>query len=76
LTRCIKFDTIGNVNEEPRLKVQFFTLPSGKKPVQDWLIDPRQVLHEDKKTMGEDIKAVQYGWPMGMPIVRKMEADL
>jgi len=64
------------VDEEPKLKVYFFTLPSGRKPVRDWLTDPRQVLPEDKKTIGEDIKAVQYGWPMGMPIVRKLSANL
>jgi len=64
------------VNDEPKLKVQFFTLSSGRKPVRDWLTDPRQVLQDDKKTIGEDIKAVQYGWPMGMPIVRKLETNL
>ncbi|MCX6053463.1 MAG: type II toxin-antitoxin system RelE/ParE family toxin, partial [Chloroflexi bacterium] len=64
------------MDDEPKLKVQFFILPSGRKPVHDWLTDPRQVLPEDRKTIGEDIKAVQYGWPMGMPIVEKMGADL
>lgn len=24
----------------------------------------------------EDIKTVQYGWPLGMPLVRKMDKDL
>lgn len=76
MTYRINIDTICNVDEEPRLKVRFFTLPSGKKPVRDWLTDRKQVLPEDKKTIGEDIKAVQYGWPMGMPIVRKLETEL
>ena len=62
--------------DEPGFKVQFFTLPSGKRPVQEWLTDPRQVLPIDKKTIGEDIKVVQYGWPMGMPIVRKLGPNL
>jgi phage-related protein len=26
--------------------------------------------------IGIDIKAVQIGWPMGMPVVRKLEAGL
>ena len=26
--------------------------------------------------MGEDIKAVQFGWPLGMPLVRSMGAGL
>ena len=31
---------------------------------------------EDRKTIGEDIKLVQFRWPLGMPLVRKMESDL
>lgn len=30
----------------------------------------------DRKTIGEDIKTVQLGWPLGMPLVRKMEKNL
>jgi phage-related protein len=26
--------------------------------------------------IGEDIKTVQFGWPIGMPLVRKVETDL
>ena len=26
--------------------------------------------------IGEDVKLVQFRWPLGMPLVRKMEADL
>ena len=26
--------------------------------------------------MGEDIKTVQFGWPLGMPLVRKLEDGL
>jgi len=31
---------------------------------------------EDRKRIGEDIKLVQFRWPLGLPLVRKMEADL
>jgi phage-related protein len=27
-------------------------------------------------SIGEDIKTVQFGWPIGMPMVRKLEPDL
>jgi phage-related protein len=30
----------------------------------------------DRKTIGADIKTVQFGWPLGMPLVRKMSKDL
>jgi hypothetical protein len=26
-----------------------------------------------KKAIGEDIKTVQFGWPLGMPLVEKLE---
>ena len=30
----------------------------------------------DRKTIGEDIKVVQFRWPLGMPFVRKIEPGL
>ncbi len=30
----------------------------------------------DRRAIGEDIKTVQYGWPLGMPVVRKLEQGL
>lgn len=30
----------------------------------------------DRKAIGEDIKLVQFRWPLGMPLVRKMEVNL
>ena len=37
--------------------------------VRDWLkeLDP-----EDRKIVGEDIKDVEYGWPIGMPLCRPL----
>ena len=29
-----------------------------------------------RKTIGEDIKTLQFGWPVGMPLARKMEDGL
>ena len=58
---------------EPRLKVVFYKSQTGKEPVRDWLKDlPLQ----DKKVIGEDIKTVEFGWPLGMPLIRKLEPDL
>jgi phage-related protein len=56
-----------------RLQVVFFKSQSGNEPVREWL---KSLSTEDKKTIGEDIKTVQFGWPLGMPLVRKIEADL
>jgi len=64
------------VTDEQKLSVRFYKSPAGHEPVRDWLSDPKQVLPQDKKIIGIDIKTIQYGWPMGMPMVRKLESGL
>ena len=59
--------------EEPILSVAFFRTEAGTEPVREWL---RKLTVEDRKTIGIDIKTVQHGWPLGMPLVRKMEPGL
>jgi phage-related protein len=56
-----------------RLEARFFRTTTGTEPVRDWLKSLEQA---DRKTIGEDIKTVQFGWPMGMPLVRKLETNL
>jgi phage-related protein len=55
------------------LQVVFFRLDSGREPVREWLrsLDP-----EARRIIGEDIKTLQFGWPIGMPLARKMSTDL
>lgn len=55
------------------LEVVFFRTDGGNEPVRDWLKDLDK---EDRKVIGEDIKLVQFRWPLGMPLVRKLEPDL
>jgi phage-related protein len=31
---------------------------------------------EDRKIIGEDIKAIQFGWQLGMPLIRKIDNQL
>ncbi|PWW46776.1 type II toxin-antitoxin system RelE/ParE family toxin [Melaminivora alkalimesophila] len=57
----------------PILGVAFYRSEAGNEPVREWL---RGLTVEDRKIIGVDIKTVQYGWPMGMPLVRKMEPGL
>lgn len=57
----------------PILAVCFFQTDAGGEPVRDWL---KALSAQDRKTIGEDIKTVQFGWPLGMPLVRKMGKDL
>ena len=55
------------------LKVAFFRTSSGAEPVRVWL---KSLTSASRKTIGEDIKTVQFGWPLGMPLVRKLEPGL
>ena len=59
--------------DKPKLDVRFYKTDSGTEPVREWL---RELPAVDRKKIGEDIKTVQYGWPLGMPLVRKMEKGL
>lgn len=61
------------MGNEFRLRVVFYKTETGKEPVRDWL---KSLPREDRKTIGEDIKTVQFGWPLGMPLVRKLERDV
>jgi phage-related protein len=55
------------------LSVYFFQTDTGNEPVRQWL---KELDALDRRTIGEDIKTVQIGWPLGMPLVRKMGKDL
>jgi phage-related protein/DNA-binding Xre family transcriptional regulator len=61
------------VNDEFRLRVVFYKSEHGDEPVREWL---KSLSSEDRKTIGEDIKTVQFGWPLGMPVVRKIEPGI
>ena len=57
----------------PRLRVAFFQTEAGREPVRQWL---KALPRAERKAIGQEIKTVQFGWPLGMPLVRKMESDL
>ena len=60
-------------DSEPILDVVFYKTESGNEPVRDWL---KGLSREDRKSIGEDIKTAQYGWPLGMPLIRKLGRGL
>lgn len=55
------------------LQVYFYKSAAGDEPVRDWL---KGLSRNDRKAIGEDIKTVQLGWPLGMPLVRKLGPGL
>jgi phage-related protein len=55
------------------LEVCFFRTATGAEPVREWL---KSLSAADRRTIGEDIRTIQLGWPLGMPLVRKLDKDL
>jgi phage-related protein len=55
------------------INVVFYRTTMGREPVREWL---KSLQVSEKKSIGEDIKTVQFGWPMGMPIVEKLDRGL
>ena len=55
------------------LGVRFFRTARGNEPVREWLKALGQI---ERRMIGEEIKTVQLGWPLGVPLVRKMSKDL
>lgn len=57
----------------PKLTVRFYRTEQGNEPVREWL---KELPAADRKSVGDEIRAVQFGWPVGMPLVRKVRRGL
>jgi phage-related protein len=53
-----------------RVPVIFFRTAAGGEPLRDWL--KALPFSEDRKRIGEDIKTIEFGWPVGMPVCRPL----
>ena len=52
---------------KPRpLPCVFFRTAAGNEPVREWL---KGLPESDRKQIGADIMAVQFRWPLGLPLV-------
>jgi phage-related protein len=56
-----------------RLPARFYRSDAGREPVRDWL---KSLDAEDRRIIGEDIKDVEFSWPIGMPLVRSLGRDI
>lgn len=54
---------------EKRMPASFYQTEGGAEPVREWL---KGLDSEDRRIIGEDIKTVEFGWPVGMPVCRSM----
>jgi phage-related protein len=66
-------DTMPETPPRKIVIVTFWRSASGKEPVLEWLISLNK---EQRKTIGEDLKTVEFGWPLGMPLVRGLGKGL
>jgi phage-related protein len=53
-----------------RVPAIFFRTEAGGEPVRDWLKELPSAA--DRKRIGEDIKTVEFGWPVGMPVCKPL----
>ena len=58
---------------KPKLQVLFYKTDAGNEPVRKWL---KGLPPEERKAIGEDIMTVQFGWPLGMPLVDSLGKNL
>ena len=60
------------MNGLKQLPARFFKQDTGNVPVRDWLLS---LSPEDRKTIGDDIRTAEFGWPVGMPLCRSIKAQ-
>ena len=63
----------GTLYSMKQIRIHFYKTSLGKEPVRDWILG---LSIDDKKLIGAEMKTVEFGWPIGMPVVRKIERDL
>jgi phage-related protein len=56
------------------LTVVFFETATGNQPVRDFLLNDRS--KQDRKEIGADIAVVQWGFPLGPPLMEKTRDNL
>ena len=55
------------------LPCAFYRTAAGNEPVREWL---KELPDGERKQVGCDVKAVQYGWPLGLPLVDSLGEGL
>ena len=58
---------------ELKFTVLFFRTEAGREPVREWL---KALPTDERRLIGEDLKTLQFRWPLGMPLVRGLGGGL
>ncbi len=56
-----------------RIVAAFYRAANGGEPVREWL---KGLDRDDRRTIGMDIAAVEYGWPAGKPLCGSLGGGL
>ena len=56
-----------------RLPARFYRSDNGREPVREWL---KSLDVPARRVIGEDIKDVEFAWPLGMPLVKNLGEGL
>ncbi len=59
--------------QNPEIPVRFYRTEAGGAPVLDWL---RSLDRDDRRAIGLDLMRVQFGWPIGRPLVGSLKDGL
>src|SRR5271169_5029697 len=57
----------------PEIPVRFYRTKAGREPVLEWL---RGLGRDERHLIGLDLMRVQFGLPIGMPLVRSLKDGL
>lgn len=62
--------------EKPQKIIQseFYRTDAGNEPVREFL--KKKLTLDERKIVGRDIRIVEYGWPIGMPVCRDLKNGL
>ena len=77
LDKRTKFDTYGLTAVAPKRRkpvpARFWRTTAGNEPVRDWL---KSLPKADRQIIGDDLRLLQHGWPVGMPLCRSLGKGL
>lgn len=55
------------------VSAHFWQTETGNEPVREWL---KELSKEDRRTIGDDLRRLQFGWPIGMPLCKPLGKNL
>ena len=61
------------VNLPKPLPLQFWQSGAGNQPTRDWF---KGLPDADRAVLGGDLRRIQFGWPIGMPLVKSLGSGL